>query len=100
VSYQCRVSGYIVFNLIQIKKTESGDSRSVQIGMSCIGISIAQLVSRAGNIGEEIRRFQCESHTKPSILFYKRNAFLTFIILLCFSVRETSSTHSGFRLFY
>ncbi|ESW03307.1 hypothetical protein PHAVU_011G003300 [Phaseolus vulgaris] len=37
---------------------ESGDSRSVQIGMSCIGISIAQLVSRAGNIGEEIRRFQ------------------------------------------
>ncbi|QCD89034.1 exopolyphosphatase [Vigna unguiculata] len=37
---------------------ESGDSRSLQIGMSCIGISIGQLLSRAENLAQEITRFQ------------------------------------------
>lgn len=40
-------------------KPKRADSRSVQIGMSCIGISIGQLLSHAENLAQEITRFQC-----------------------------------------
>ncbi|KAL2982721.1 hypothetical protein AAZX31_12G002500 [Glycine max] len=47
---------------------ESADSRSVQIGMSCIGISIGQLLSHAENLAQEITRFQLSEKLRALIV--------------------------------
>lgn len=50
----------LIYNCFLLKP-ESADSRSMsQIGMSCIGISIGQLLSHTENLAQEITRFQCE----------------------------------------
>ncbi|XP_006576554.3 uncharacterized protein [Glycine max] len=46
----------------------SADSRSVQIGMSCIGISIGQLLSHAENLAQEITRFQLSEKLRALIV--------------------------------
>ncbi|KAL2329387.1 hypothetical protein Fmac_022814 [Flemingia macrophylla] len=47
---------------------ESSDSRSVQIGMSCIGISIGQLLSHAENLAQEIKGFQFSEKLRALIV--------------------------------
>ncbi|TKY68043.1 prune-like protein [Spatholobus suberectus] len=47
---------------------ESADSRSVQIGMSCIGISIGQLLSHAENLAQEITCFQLSEKLRALIV--------------------------------
>ncbi|KAL3027507.1 hypothetical protein AAZX31_03G057300 [Glycine max] len=49
-------------------KPKRADSRSVQIGMSCIGISIGQLLSHAENLAQEITRFQLSEKLRALIV--------------------------------
>lgn len=104
-------------------KPKRADSRSVQIGMSCIGISIGQLLSHAENLAQEITRFQCTRlwhkisvieliksfHLVLEIEYLFFNVinislliiicisyFQPLLLLLCFSIWETSSTYCRF----
>jgi len=67
---------YLISIYFSFNKPENTDSRSMsQIGMSCIGISIGQLLSHTENLAQEITSFQCESYIKrllelDSIEFY------------------------------
>ena len=57
-----------------------------QIGMSCIGISIGQLLSHTENLAQEITSFQCESYIKRLLelikceyIFYDDNYLFAII---------------------
>ena len=99
-----------------LNKAESADPRSMsQVGMSCLGISIGQLLAQTENLAEEITFFQSEYfginlklHHIYNMLNFSLEMFcyiyyfqvptlLIFILLYC-SVGEASGTYNRFGL--